>query len=211
MNVLILLASALMGTDLPHTYEEIHDQAFKNCRGANRPLTAKRLQVMKDLILIERAFFLDHPEIPKSLKGMVIAAACNESRFNPKARGDWRTNKRGKRVSKAHGVLQLWPWWIKKYQIDRDDHIAASKIWLERVVYQYQKNKRYRRCPSSFSEERKWIAAWVQTTRGNVNKKNRYRCYQKPSHYRLLKRWVKNIYADRELKNLKLVVDEVLM
>jgi hypothetical protein len=196
-TVIFILHSLLCTIDLPQTYEEIYNQALYNCGGTSVPLSEERESVMKDLISVEKNFFLDHPEIPRSLRGMSIAAACIESRYNPQARGDWRTNKRGKRVAKAHGVLQLWPWWVKKYKIDRDDYIKASNVWLEKIAYQYQKNKRLRRCPTSFSEKRKWIAAWVQTTRGNVNRQNRYRCYQMPSHYNLLKRWIRNIERER--------------
>jgi hypothetical protein len=200
-TIIFILPSLLCTIGLPQTYEEIYNQALYNCGNNNMPLSVERESVMKDLITVEEKFFVDHPEIPRSLRGMSIAAACIESRYNPQARGDWRTT-RNQRKSMAHGVLQLWPWWIREYGINRDDHIAAAKVWLERIVFQHQKNERRHRCPSHFSEERKWVAAWVQTTRGNANRQNRYRCYQSPTHYRLLKRWIRNIERERINDNI---------
>ena len=88
----------------------------------------------------------------------------------------------------------MWPWWKKAYKVHRDDHEAAGRAWLEHIAHQYKKNKRLKRCPASFSDERQWVAAWVQTARGGaVNRANRYRCFEIPSHYKTLKRWRKNI------------------
>ena len=197
MQIIIATILPLMITISPtQTYSEIHEQAVYEC---SRGLIAEsRLEVVEALVEIERTFFFTYDEVPESLRGFLLAAACRESRYNPLAKGDWRRSRRGKRIAMAVGVLQLWPWWIKAYGVDRTDYIASAKVWLERIVYQYEKNKRRKRC-QNLSIKRQWIAAWVQTTRGApVNKANKYRCYQIPTHYKILKKWLRNIKQDRE-------------
>ena len=201
MNTVLLTMLVLsFGTDgnhqnsIPAEYTEIYQQAVYNCHRAR----AERIntEIVRDLIIIESEFFETH-NIDSELRGMLLIAACNESGFNTRARGDWRTNSRGRRVSKAHGILQLWPWWENSYNIDRDNYKEAARAWMSHIVMLKQKNDDRRRCPSSFSEKRKWIAAWVQTTRGRTNAENRFRCFQTPSHYRHLQRWQQEI---RKLK-----------
>jgi len=168
MQIIIATILPLMMTISPtQTYSEIHEQAVYECsRGF---ITESRLEVVEALVEIERTFFFTYDEVPESLRGFLLAAACRESRYNPLAKGDWRRSRRGKRIAMAIGVLQLWPWWIKAYGVDRT------------------------------SVKRQWIAAWVQTTRGApVNKTNKYRCYQTPTHYKILKKWIRNIKQDRK-------------
>ena len=190
---LTLLAAAI---NPPASYAELYGEAYFSCGGAQ--LGETQIKVMEDLIEVEKEFFNQNPQIPQSLRGMILSAACRESRFTSTARGDWRL-RRGKRVAMAHGVVQLWPWWVRHYGVDRDDHIQAAHAWLSHVVRQYNKNKRYRRCPANFSEERQWVAAWVQVARGGrVNRSNSYRCYEVPSHYKTLKKWRRNIKRQRQ-------------
>lgn len=176
------------------TYFEVYEQVAYGCLKGSA--TDERLEVVQQLMEVERTFFENHPEVPESLRGFLLAATCRESRYNPLAKGDWRIRK-GKRVAMAIGVLQLWPWWIDSYGVKRTDPVASAQVWLERIVYHYKKNKRYKRC-QRHSVERMWVSAWVQTTRGApVNKKNNYRCNQVPTHYKLLKRWLRKIKQQR--------------
>lgn len=196
MQIIIAAIMPLMAVISPtQTYSEIYEQAVYECsRGT---VAESRHEVVKGLVEIEREFFFAHPNVPESLRGFLLSAACRESRYNPFAKGDWRL-RRGKKVAMAIGVLQLWPWWIKEYGVTRTDYVVSAKIWLDRIAYQYKKNKRYKRC-QRLSDKRQWIAAWVQTTRGApVNKENNYRCKQVPTHYKILKKWIRNIKQDRE-------------
>jgi len=200
MQILIAAILPLMVAISPtQTYYEIYEQAVHGCLKGSASET--RLKVVEELIEIERTFFETHAGVPESLRGFLLAAACRESRYNPLAKGDWRRSRRGKRIAKAIGVLQLWPWWVDSYGVDRTSPAASAQIWLDRIVYQYKKNKRYKRCQRT-SVERMWVAAWVQTTRGApVNKNNNYRCNQVPTHYKILKRWLRKIKQDRQEMN----------
>jgi hypothetical protein len=201
MNVIGIVATLILGQSAPQTYDEIYFQAADDCLpNIDQKHFEEREAILKEMIVLEEAFFKKHPTIPKSLRGILIAAICRESRFNPNAKGDWRINLRGRRVAKAIGIVQMWPWWVRTYNIDRRDYTAAANTWLNRIVYHYAKNKRLNLCPKSFSEKRKWIAAWVQTTRGApVNKANKYRCYQAPTHYRVLKQWIRKIKIEQQI------------
>jgi hypothetical protein len=197
MIVLAFLVLGWVSQEPPPAYDELFAIAAWKCFPRAHRDDVK-YEILSDLIDIEEAFFASHPQIPRSLRGMLLAAACRESRFNARARGDWRTRK-GRRIAMAHGVVQLWPWWEKKYGINRDDPKASGHAWLTQIVQQYEKNQRLKRCPANFSEERKWVVAWVQTTRGGrLNRQNRYRCFQIPSHYKTLKKWRKIIEDDRD-------------
>jgi hypothetical protein len=191
MNFLASIALLAAAISPPASYDELYGEAYFTCGG--RHLSESQVKVMEDLIEVEHEFFQRHPQMPDSLRGMLLAAACRESRFTSRARGDWR-HKRGRRVAMAHGVVQLWPWWERYYGVDRDNHKEAARAWLTHIVHQYNKNKRYNRCPSTFSNERQWVAAWVQVARGGrVNRANRYRCFEIPLHYKTLKKWLRSI------------------
>ena len=62
--------------------------------------------------------------IPSRLRGMVLAKASHESRFNPRAIGD---------NGKAVGLLQLWPW-AMQFIHDRTDPVASAHVFLGRLV-----------------------------------------------------------------------------
>jgi hypothetical protein len=196
MNFLASVILLVASLDPSASYDELYGEAYFSCKHRGT-LTESQTRVLEDLVEVERIFFALHPEIPPSMRGMLLTAACRESRFTPRARGDWRI-RNDRRVAMAHGVVQMWPWWKRAYNINRDDHRAAGKAWLTHVVVQYNKNKRYRRCPAWFSQEQYWRAAWVQVARGGrVNRSNRYRCFEVPSHYKTLQRWKRNIEAQR--------------
>jgi hypothetical protein len=173
-------------TEVPSYYEEIKEIAMNSC--PYKKYEKINENIIDDLIKIEDYFFKTYG-FPEELRGMVLAAACNESGYNPLAKGDWRKTKRGKRVARAHGILQLWPWWIKRYKVNRFNHIESAKAWLSHIVRQRKKIEKKRQCGKRISNVRKWVVAWVQVTRGRLTKENNYRCGQAPSHYKRLKRW----------------------
>ena len=160
--------------DLYYSYLPIVDQATYNCRGA-KPENVD-VQLLWDLVKIEAKY---NP--PEELKGMLLAAACSESGYNPKALGDFK-NKR----PRAKGILQHWKW-VEKYGVDRFKPLDAADFWMKHVTNQLKKVKRKCR----FRSERKlWVAAWVTSIR---YPKPEGRCYEKPLHLRKLKKWKRNI------------------
>ena len=170
--------------DDPITYEELRHHAVYNCK--NRKPKDIDYDIIDLLISIEHSY-----SPPVSLRGMLLAAACSESGFNPLAKGDYRLNKKGKKHPRAWGILQFWPWAEKKELIDRLDPAAAAKLWMKRIherVDKVRKQCRYR------DNKRQWLAAWVTAIRAP---KKGGRCYEKPNHYKLLKRWHKQIRDNR--------------
>jgi|TARA_R110000824_G_scaffold188071_4_gene369430 hypothetical protein len=130
---------------------------------------------------------------PPELKGMLLAAACHESGFNPDALGDWRSViRRGRkvRVARAVGLFQMWSWWETGkygYGIDRRNPLEAAEAFMIHIMTQLPKVRK--RCKYR-TNHRQWIAAWVHAIRAP---KEGGRCNQKPLHLRFLKRWHKNI------------------
>lgn len=141
------------------------------CPGAKAP--------DKDLLRALYRLEAEHG-VPPSMRGMSLAAACVESGFNPRARGDWRGVKRG---FMAVGLFQQWPWWVASYHVDRTDPLAAADAWLAHVARQVPK---VRRTCGPQSIERTWVIAWVTAVRAP---KKGGRCGQSPLHWPVLVQW----------------------
>ena len=77
MHILMTTLAMLTALGPPATEDEIYLQAYLNC-SAYVDLTDDQLEVVEDLLQVENAFFKDHPEFPKSLRGILVAAACQE-------------------------------------------------------------------------------------------------------------------------------------
>jgi hypothetical protein len=166
------------------SYEELKDQAIHNCRRSRNPST----KVIDTLIKVEQLF---NP--PPSMRGMILAAACMESGFNPLAKGDRKFSK-SKKLPMAIGVLQQWPIYEKMYGTDRTNPESAARSWMAHIVRQLPKVKK--QC--KYTTDRKiWVAAWVTGIR---YKKAGGRCKELPKHYRLLKKWHRTIKRNRDAK-----------
>ena len=155
--------------------EAIIHHAKHNCPGI-KPSKVKE-SILRDLMAVENRF-----SPPASLKGMTLAAACFESKYNPTAKGDYRKVK-NRRVPMAIGILQQWPWVERFYKINRRNHKEATSAWMQHIVRQlhYVKKKCKWRSP-----HRRWIAAWVTAIR---YPKKGGRCHERPKHLKVLKRW----------------------
>ena len=73
------------------SYDELHDEALFNCPWAK--MTHEKQKIISQLIEIEKRF---NP--PPEMRGMLLAAACMESGFNPNARGDRKFSKSKKKL-----------------------------------------------------------------------------------------------------------------
>lgn len=171
------------------TYEDLLDQAVFNCK--NVKFEKVDYVLLEQLIEIEKKF-----SPPPELKGLILAAACQESGYNPNALGDHKFSKSGKKPM-AKGLFQMWPWWENKrsgYGIDRTNPIESADAWMRHIVKQIKHVKRTCKYKTG---KRIWIAAWVRAIRAP---KKSGRCLETPRHYRLLKKWHKEILEIKKKK-----------
>ena len=167
------------------TYDELHDQALFNCPYAK--MTEEKEKIISQLIEIEKSF-----KPPPEMRGMLLAAACMESGYNPLAKGDHKFSK-SKKKAMAIGILQMWPIYEKMFPgLDRTNPEQAAIGWMKHIVKKIPKVKRT--CGYK-TKHRIWLAAWVTGIRAP---KDGGRCKERPLHYRLLKKWHKNIKKDRK-------------
>jgi hypothetical protein len=152
-------------------------------RIVDRALRCVRMKVPADpIFLLDMLRFEERAGVPPSLRGMLLAAACSESGFDPGAEGDDRKGK-----AMAVGLLQMWPWWERHYGIDRRDAIQAAETWLVQVYDQLKKTRR--RCGRRLRGEKLWVTAWVRSVRAP---RKDGRCHQVPKHFERFNRWRKN-------------------
>jgi hypothetical protein len=184
INLMILANSGFYNTEFCESkdiYGLIHDEALQNC--VNSSSSGEESRIISEIIEVEKKY-----NLPDSMKGLAVSAACRESRFNPKARGDRKFSKYNR--PKAVGLYQMWSWWEKSkygYGIDREDVRQSTNAFLKHIVKQIPKVKK--NCKFR-TEERIWIAAWVHAIRAP---KKGGRCNQRPKHLRVLRKWQKNI------------------
>ena len=165
-------------------YEEIFDQAIRNCPNARPEKVDPGL--LWELIEVEKKF-----KVPNKLKGMVLAAACRESGYNPLAEGDHKFSRSKKRPM-AIGILQMWKFYERVYPgLDRKIPKSAAEGWMKHIVSKIPKVKRI--CKYK-TKEKVWIAAWVTGIRAP---KAGGRCAEKPLHLKILKTWHRNIKRER--------------
>jgi len=163
--------------DDPITYGEIKVQAMNYCKYNKTPD-----EKLIDLLIDVEKFY----GVPSSMRGMLLSAACMESGYNRKARGDKKFSK-DKKTPMAIGLLQMWPIYEKMYDTNRLDPESSARSWMKHIVRQIPKVKR--QC--KYKKDGKiWLAAWVTGIR---YKKAGGRCKERPLHHRLLKKWHKNI------------------
>jgi hypothetical protein len=183
--VLQPLASA-QSQELNINYDEIISEAVKNCVRARQENINETLFL--EFIELEKRY-----NVPNSLSGMLLASACYESGFNPEAKGDYYLNNKGRRVPRAIGIFQMWPWWENPngYSINRRNPLEAANAYIRHIVSKISKVRRICRYRTP---RRLWIAAWVTAIRSY---KPEGRCHERPKHLRLLRRWHMNIKRNR--------------
>lgn len=164
------------------TYDELKYYAIYDCDNNENPSAV----LINTLIQIEKVF-----SPPDSLRGMLLAAACMESGYNPNAKGD-RKFSADKKTPMAIGILQQWFFYEKHYGIKRTDPVGAAMSWMHHIVKQIPKVKKI--CKHK-SKKKIWLASWVTGVR---SKKENGRCNEIPNHYKLLKRWHRDIEQDRK-------------
>ena len=166
------------------TYEELHDEALFDCPFASPD--GKKQKIIEVLIEVEKSH-----NLPSSLRGMLLAAACHESGYNPEAKGDHKFSK--KRKPMAIGLFQMWPWWEgAPYKVDRRNPRQSADVYLIHVKSKLERVKYFCR---HRSVERMWLTAWATAIRAP---KASGRCGEIPKFYYILKRWHKSIKDSRQ-------------
>ncbi len=169
------------------TYDELVFEAINSCKYAKRSKVDEKL--LWRLVKIERQY-----NLPESLRGMTLAAACHESGYSPTKKGDRKFSK--DRKPRALGLFQMWKWWEKSYGIDRTDVEASTHAYLKHVKRQLKTVQK--KCKKSVvkNEKKLWLAAWATAIR---SPKKKGRCYEAPLFYRrVLKKWHSNIKQYRQ-------------
>jgi len=180
MLLMGLAPQAIATPTVDKEYQLIYEKAFYECPYRS-PKDVDGFLLWK-LVEIEKKF---NP--PKKLKGMLLAAACRESGYNPKAKGDY--DKKGR--PRAIGILQQWPWVARYYKIDRTEPLQAADAWMKHIVKQLKYVKK--RCKYK-TPYRIWRAAWVTAIRAP---KKGGRCKEESLHFRLLMKWQKKIKKEK--------------
>ncbi len=183
----LMLVSTVAVASLAPTDAEILYEAKNNCRNA-KPQNVN-MKLLRTLLEIEKKY-----KVPSSLRGMLLASACQESGYNRNAEGDHKFSK--KRKPKAIGLFQMWPWWASKrwgYGIDRRDPVTSANAYLDHITKQLPKVRR--KCKISKRHvKRNWVVAWVTGIRGY---KKEGRCKERPNHLRTLRKWHRSIKKKR--------------
>jgi len=172
----MLMFSTMLILNVSPPVDPIVEIAVRNCRHVSEDRYEDALKVASILYDVEKRY-----DVPDSLKGMVLAAACMESGFNPNAQGDRKFSKSGK-IPKAIGVLQQWRVYEKAYGTNRRDPKSAAEGWMAHIAKMIPKVRRQCRYKT---EEKVWVAAWVTGIR---SRKVGGRCREKPKHLKYLRK-----------------------
>ena len=182
----ILVLSFISTANLSYDYNNLINEAYYCTNAKEKNLNTG---IIEKLVEIEDFYFQAY-NIPNELRGMLLAAACVESGYDAKAKGDWKITLKPKKHPRAKGILQFWHWAEKEYGLNRLDPIQSAHIWMIHVANTYTKNfcRGYR-----LTKKQRWLGAWAQAVRGRLTKENRYRCFQRTKHWKKLRKWKRNI------------------
>ena len=181
-----IVLSIITTNNLSYDYSDLINEAYE-CRNAKQRVLDTG--IIEKLVEIEDFYFQAY-KIPEDLRGMLLAAACVESGYDARAKGDWKITFKTKKHPRAKGILQFWHWAEKEYGLNRLDPIQSAHVWMVHVANTRDKN----RCRSyKLTNKQKWLGAWAQAVRGRLTKENRYRCFQRTKHWKKLKKWKRNI------------------
>ena len=181
-----IVLSVITINNLSYDYGNLINEAYE-CRNAKQKVLDTG--IIEKLAEIEDFYFQAY-KIPEDLRGMLLAAACVESGYDARAKGDWKITFKTKKHPRAKGILQFWHWAEKEYGLNRLDPIQSAHVWMIHVANTRDKD----RCRAyRLTNKQKWLGAWAQAVRGRLTKENRYRCFQRTKHWKKLRKWKKNI------------------
>ena len=181
-----IVLGIIASNNLSYEYNDLINEAY-NCRNAKEKVL--QTGIIEKLVEIEDFYFQAY-NIPQDLRGMLLAAACVESGYDARAKGDWKITFKTKKHPRAKGILQFWHWAEKEYGLNRLDPIQSAHVWMTHVANTRNKD----RCRGyKLTNKQKWLGAWAQAVRGRLTKENRYRCFQRTTHWKKLRKCKKNI------------------
>ena len=181
-----LIAFALLATPLPED-----------------PITATAVEYGAPSHLVAAFAELEQEfDVPEEFRGLLLAKAWRESRYNPNAEGDWHVYdmttkklvkcKRGQPgcVPMAVGCIQMWPW-SEKRGLDRRDCVAAARFYLAHIRRTMPKVTKLCRTKT---DRAAWLVAQIRINRGPKYRggpwKGMTRCAgTPPKSIRIIKRW----------------------
>jgi len=173
----MIALALLLSLAEPTVYErQIVEQAL-TCRRSADPYTLLSFLRMEELA-----------GVVDGAMGIVLATACVESGYSPRALGDCT---KGHRRCRAHGMMQLWPWWVKYYGVDRFNPYHSVEAYLRHVIRQLPKVHKLCR--------KRGVAAWRIAEVRAVRSAGHDRCHQRSWHWRKLQKWLRAIRKLREL------------
>ena len=164
------------------------------CASNTYKKTKRSIKNAERLLRVERKM-----NVPDFMFGMTLSAACSESCYDERAKGDYKFSKNGK--PKAIGILQLWPW-VKKYGVVRTNLESSATFWLGHIMRQLPKVKK--RCKPR-TRTLAWRQAWVTAVR---YPKKGGRCREITKHWRgFLKIQKIKKEINEEVENLEDTID----
>ena len=165
--IAIMIALSLLAA--PHPCAEAEaafvQVALSGCSGERKPGDA---EIVRMTLAHERSS-------EAGLVGLLAASACRESRFNsnPMPPGD---------NGLAVGLLQLHPWWVLRYGIDRSNPVESVRVYLHRILRLTRKAKRLCENRDPYLVAQSWVASGP----------DRYRC-RYSRHYKLWRKWMRQL------------------
>ena len=170
MHNLFIVITLFSNVEEPFVWSDTIREYVEACPHVARDEKEKAMLSASVMLAIEKSV-----GIPDHMLGMSIAAACRESGYDTKAKGDHKFSKRGK--PKAIGVLQLWPW-VERYGVDRTNLVSSTSFWLNHIIKTRKKTVKICRPRSNILS---WKQAWVAAVRAP---KKEGRCREVSKHWK---------------------------
>lgn len=168
--VVVLIASVWSSpavADDPQIYsdQDLIEAALEVCQVPEEK-AAGAANLARALLSLE-----DAADAPEQYRGLILARACSEARFDASAVGD---------NGKAVGLMQFHGW-VRSYGVDRLDPIESVRFHLERVRQMIPK---VTAACGRQTEASAWLSAWVRSIRAPGKAK----CQSRPLEIKVLAR-----------------------
>jgi len=186
VNFLIGVMIAMAPPSITHNEKsDIVDSELEEMASYNCPLMDPReieVNILKDLIKIESEFFKIY-NIPNSLKGILITAACKHGVYAIPGVIGWPTGK--------SRIIKMGHYHFLNYK-------KFAYEWMNSLIKQRNIIEKNNSCKKQ-TEKKKWISSWPRVTTTGMKKNNSTNCNKVPSNYKLLKIWYRDVKKARRV------------